>query len=62
MKSILNKLHSLNIRMKQKLIGLSLILVSLILLFALDEGTPAVIFIPLGLYLIITREIHIYKD
>lgn len=62
MKSILNKLHDLSVRVKQKLIGLSLILISIFLLFALDEGTPAVIFTPLGLYLIITREVHIYKD
>ncbi len=62
MKSILNRLCNLNIHVKQKLIGLSLILISLFLLFVLDEGTPAVIFIPIGLYLIITRDVHIYKD
>lgn len=59
MKNVISKL---NIKVKQKLLGLSLVLISLFLLFALNEGTPALILIPLGTYLMLSRQIHIYKD
>ena len=43
----------------QKLIGVFLILVSILAMVIANEGTPALVFIPSGLYLIFTKRLWI---
>lgn len=40
---------------EQKLIGIALIVLSVMMIMFTKDGTPAVVFIPFGIYCLITR-------